>query len=96
MRALTQQITRQSALMAEMMERLSVDPSVAVSIDGGLAWHEAGTKCLFCFNVGACRNWIEDPYSLLPCPAEFCPNIAFFRNCLSKMPTSREPTTPTQ
>jgi hypothetical protein len=80
---LTQKVIRQSALMGQMMERLGVDSIVAQGVDGGLAWREAHTKCLFCSNGGACRNWLEDSYSLLPGPKQFCPNMAFFRGCFS-------------
>jgi hypothetical protein len=80
----SQQLLRQGKLMRQMMERFGVDPAFAIGVDGGLAWHEARTKCIFCSNVGACRSWLADSQSLLPSPGEFCPNMPFFRGCFSE------------
>ena len=46
-------------LMGRMMERRGVSPTDAVRVDGGLAWLEARTKCIYCRHVGKCCNWLE-------------------------------------
>lgn len=93
----SQLMSRQTKLMEKMMARLGVNPAVAAAVDGSLAWHEARTKCLFCFNVLQCGTWIEGmaPKDQLESqlgitrgvqpnrgPTEFCPNIHFFQGCL--------------
>jgi hypothetical protein len=70
--------------MDRMMERLRVSRSFAAGIDGGLAWHEASAKCIFCPNGQQCRDWLE-AFEPLRGPAEFCPNMAFFQDCLSEI-----------
>jgi hypothetical protein len=80
----SQRVHRQAELMDHMMERLGVSPSFAAGIDGGLAWYEARTKCIFCSNVQRCSDWLEGSEPL-PGPAEFCPNTEFFRDCFSEI-----------
>ena len=67
-------------LMDRMMERACVDPAEAARVDGGLAWLEARTKCIFCRHVGECCSWLEG-YNTRTTPADFCPNISFFESC---------------
>jgi hypothetical protein len=64
-------------LMKRMMEHVGVAPVEAVRVDGGLAWLEARTKCLFCRHAGECRSWLEDAKTPTA-PAEFCANSKFF------------------
>ena len=76
-------------LMDRMMECVSVAPAEAACVDGGLAWLEARTKCIFCRDVGKCGNWLEasDTRST---PEEFCPNFEFFRSCPEHTPTGAD------
>ncbi len=79
-----QRALRQGELMDQMMERLRVNPAFAAGRDGGLAWYEARTKCIFCPNAQRCCDWLEDSEPL-PGPAEFCPNTEFFQDCFSEI-----------
>ncbi len=65
---------------AWLMERTGVSATEAAGVDGGLAWLEARTKCIYCRHVGKCCNWLEgsDPRSTL---ADFCLNSEFFSSC---------------
>ena len=81
-------VDHQAELMDQMMERLRVNPAFAASIDGGLAWYQARTKCIFCPNVQRCCAWLEGSEPL-PGPAVFCPNTEFFQNSLSEILTYR-------
>ena len=74
------QASRQPKLMDRMMERMLVNLIVAGRIDGGMAWYEARTKCIFCRHEGQCRNWLEGSAALAG-PTDFCPNVDFFRWC---------------
>jgi len=67
-------------LMERMMERAGVNPAEAACVDGGLAWLEASTKCIFCRHVGKCGNWLEGSDTRTT-PADFCPNAEFFCSC---------------
>jgi Family of unknown function (DUF6455) len=80
----SRRVLRQTGLMDHMMERLRVNPVFAAGIDGGLAWHEARTKCIFCPNVERCHDWLEGSEPL-PSPGAFCPNTEFFRDCYSEI-----------
>ncbi len=66
--------------MDRMMERVDVTSVEAACVDGGLAWLEASTKCIFCRHVGTCCNWLEG-WDTHATPADFCPNFDFFRSC---------------
>ena len=70
-------------LMNRIMEQMGVDPNEAARIDGGLAWQEARTKCLFCRRVGTCWKWVEG-LEAQTTPAEFCPNVRFFCCCVER------------
>ena len=65
--------------MDRMMERVGVNPAEAICVDGGLAWLEARTKCIFCRHVGTCCNWLEGSDTRTT-PEDFCPNSEFFRS----------------
>ena len=67
-------------LMDRMMERVGVNPAEAACVDGGLAWLEARTKCIFCRHVGTCCNWLEGSDTRTT-PTDFCPTSEFFRSC---------------
>jgi len=78
----SQKLLHQANLMARMMERVGVDVALAGSKEGGLPWYEGQTKCIFCRNVKRCSEWLDGTEPLAN-PAEFCPNIKFFRSCCS-------------
>ena len=72
--------TRCPELMDRMMARVGVPPDEAAGVDGGLAWLEARTKCIFCRHVGECCGWLAG-YDTRTTPADFCPNTEFFDSC---------------
>lgn len=72
------------ALMEGMMETSGADAYTVASVDGGLAFLEASTKCRFCLHEEACRLWLASD-KLRPAP-DFCPNAGFFRSCPSLIP----------
>ncbi|MBZ0208918.1 MAG: DUF6455 family protein [Hyphomicrobium sp.] len=74
-------------LMARMMERAGVSPTEAARVDGGLAWLEARTKCIYCRHVGKCCNWPEGS-DTRSTPADFCLNFEFFGSC-AEHPSAR-------
>lgn len=80
----SQRVLRQAELMDRMMGRLRVSRPFASGIDGGLAWYEACTKCIFCTNAKQCCDWLEGSERLTG-PAEFCPNTEFFQGCFSEI-----------
>jgi hypothetical protein len=82
-------IFRQAALMDKMMERVGVEPINAVRIDQGMAFYEARTKCIDCFNDGVCRRWL-DCANVNGTPPSFCPNAEFFRQSLNNSAPTRE------
>ena len=86
--AYSDRIQRQQKQMRQMMGRLNVDARVAMGIDGGLAWYEAQTKCIFCACVSVCRDWLA---ATKPGhgPRSFCPNALFFQDCHSEIPRHR-------
>jgi hypothetical protein len=53
----SQRVLRQTRLMNHMMERHHVNPAYAAGVDGGLAWYEARTKCIFCPNSQQCQHF---------------------------------------
>ena len=76
-------------LMDRMMERVGVAPVEAACVDGGLAWLEAGTKCIFCRHVGTCCSWLEGS-DTRTVPSEFCPNTEFFDSCAEHSSTGAD------
>ena len=67
-------------LMDRMMHPMSVSPVVAARVDGGMAWREARTKCIFCRCEDECVHWLDGKDGSGD-PREFCPNVAFFQHC---------------
>lgn len=61
--------------MRRLMDRLNVDPAFAAALDGGLAWHEARAKCIFCAHARAAIGLRPGPP--LQC-STFCSNAEFF------------------
>jgi hypothetical protein len=82
-------VRTQDERMRQAMERLNIEPAFAAAVDGGLAWHEARTKCIFCSNTRRCRDWLaaSGPIAAFK---RFCPNADYFRDCLSEMPRHRQ------
>jgi Family of unknown function (DUF6455) len=74
------QVLGRHELMDRMMELCGVDAAAAASVDGGLAFHLARTKCRFCRAEAPCRLWLasEDGPQV---PPDFCPNAEFVRSC---------------
>jgi hypothetical protein len=72
--------SRHPDLMERMMQRMSVSPLAAARVDGGMAWSEARTKCIFCRRESQCAHWLEGPEGGGD-PRQFCPNVEFFRQC---------------
>ncbi len=67
-------------LMQRMMQRMAVNAVTAMRIDGGMAWSEARTKCIFCRHEEECRHWLDG--SEVPGePPDFCPIVEFFGWC---------------
>ena len=67
-------------MMDRMMQRMGVNPTEAARVDGGLAYLEARTKCLFCRRIGTCCRWLESSDAQTT-PIDFCQNSEFFRSC---------------
>ena len=72
--------SRHPDLMERMMQRLSVSPLAAARVEGGMAWCEARTKCIFCRRENDCARWLEGPEGAGD-PRQFCPNVEFFQQC---------------
>jgi hypothetical protein len=72
--------SRHPDLMERMMQRMSVSLIAAARIDGGMAWSEARTKCIFCRCENECTHWLEEP-EVTGNPCRFCPNVEFFEQC---------------
>ena len=67
-------------LMQRMMERMAVNTTMGVRVDGGMAWCEARTKCIFCRHEEECRHWL-DGWEAPREPPDFCPLVEFFGWC---------------
>ncbi len=81
---LTAQVNSQIVLMNLMMKRIGVAQDSVMEKDGGLAWLEARTKCVFCRRTQECRAQLEqDRFSLSP--RAFCPNAGLFYSGLSQI-----------
>ena len=72
--------SRHPDLMERMMQYMRVSPFAAARVDGGMAWSEARTKCIFCQREDECTHWLENPKGSGD-PRQFCPNVRFFRQC---------------
>jgi len=75
--------------MDRMMQRVGVAPVEAMCVDGGLAWPEARTKCVFCPRAGVCCSWLAG-YDTHSTPADFCPNTKFFESRLEDATTGED------
>ena len=84
----SEHLRNQADLMRRMMERLNVDLTSAMAVDGGLAWYEAQTKCIFCPSVRHCSDWLAAS-PIRPGGNQFCPNAGFFAHCLGGVRSSR-------
>jgi hypothetical protein len=75
-----EEVLGRQQLMDRMMQLCGVDAAMAASVDGGLAFQEARTKCRFCRVEAACRLWLasDDGPKV---PPDFCLNAKFFRSC---------------
>jgi hypothetical protein len=80
---LLEQVRRRQELMDRMMLTTGVKMSRVVSIDGGLAFLEASSKCRLCPNESACVHWLEAAETP-ETPPEFCPNAKLFKSCGNK------------
>jgi Family of unknown function (DUF6455) len=80
---LLEQVRRRQRLMDHMMLTTGVKMSRVVSIDGGLAFIEASSKCRLCPDEPACVHWLEGAETI-ETPPEFCPNAKFFKSCGGK------------
>jgi hypothetical protein len=78
--------------MDRMMDRVGVAPAEAACVDGGLAWLEARTKCIFCRHVGECYSWLEGSDTRTT-PADFCPNTEFLDSCAEHSSASADVST---
>ncbi len=76
-------------LMDRMMERACVKWAEAARVDGGLAWLEARTKCIFCRHVETCCNWLEGSDTRTT-PEDFCPISEFFESCAEHSSTGAD------
>jgi hypothetical protein len=86
-RPMLNRILRHAELMDRMMERVGVDPAVAVRVDRGMAWYEARSRCISCSKGQQCRVWIQGCEGLRA-PPKFCGNAEFFRSCTAGAPSS--------
>ena len=60
-----------------------VDRFAAARVNGGMAWYEARTKCIFCRREKECVDWLESPEDAGD-PRRFCPNVEFFMRCTQR------------
>lgn len=84
-RPMLKRIFRHAELMDRMMERVGVDPGVAVRVDSGMAWYEARSRCIACCKEQQCQGWLQGSERLQASPG-FCPNSEFFRCCTAQTP----------
>jgi hypothetical protein len=71
-------------LMERMMARIAVKSITAARVDGGMAWYEARTKCIFCRHEQECRDWLQGSQG--SSSPKFCPNLELFRRCAETDP----------
>lgn len=65
---------RQPTHLAEMMQRLGIDPSGGVLPQFSLSYATALRRCMVCSAKQACRAWLDAmPKSMVAAP-RFCPN----------------------
>ena len=73
-------VERQASRLAEIMERLEVDPVKLVRLRAGEAFAEARTKCLQCSSARECVLWLDAEPRSGEQPL-FCPNFALLESC---------------
>jgi hypothetical protein len=71
-------VERQASRMAEMMDKLGVDPMKLVRLRGGEAFAEARTNCLKCSHVHECLSWLDANSVERP---RFCVDLPLFESC---------------
>ncbi len=75
-------VLAQAEHMDRVMDKIGVNPVIAIRADGGGAWYEARTRCIDCTSDSKCRAWLDARRSEGPLDApEFCPNREFFDAC---------------
>jgi hypothetical protein len=84
-----QQVVGRKKLMLRMMEAMGVNLPDAMRVDGGLAFLEAKTKCLFCANEDSCQHWLDADEQTRGTP-EFCPNASFLNGLKRADPHGRK------
>lgn len=75
----TDRVWRQFAQFDRVMDRLQVDPGLAVRMDGGAAMKQARNICLACVCQQECRSILEGHAA--GAVMAFCPNTGFFDQC---------------
>jgi hypothetical protein len=73
-------VERQACRMAEMMEKLDVDPVKLVRLRAGEAFAEARTNCLKCSHVRECLLWLDANPPSVETP-HFCADLELFESC---------------
>ncbi len=75
----TDRVLRQFAQFDRVMDRIRVDPVLAVRMDGGAAVKQARDSCLACLRQQECRSLLySDEASAI---MTFCPNAGFLNQC---------------
>jgi hypothetical protein len=76
-------VIRRHPPMDEMMEACGVDLLTAVGARDGFV--QARANCRECAHESACRDWYLEATGT---PADFCPNVDFFRALQTRGPLS--------
>lgn len=79
---------RQIANMADMMERLGLDPVAASQHRLGLSFAGAIRTCLRCDAGEVCCDWLKRASVHLEHPPAFCPNAPLFDRLLEVLPAA--------
>jgi Family of unknown function (DUF6455) len=76
-------VLAQAKVMDAMMEKVGVNPLIAIRRDAGASWSEARMRCIDCVSAGECREWLDAAVCDQPHDApQFCPNRGFYESCL--------------
>ncbi len=65
---------RQPTHLAEMMERLGIEPGGGALPQFSLSYATAFRRCLACSAKEACRAWLDAMPQSMPAAPRFCPN----------------------
>ncbi len=76
--SLLQRLDMQARLLGEMMERLGVDPVLAVREASGSQLAAAALRCRSCRSKEDCRSFLDAIRGQAPAAPGFCPNHDFF------------------